>query len=505
MLRLKNDYDGAIVSYRTAIKLAPALLEAHVNLAGLLTCQGAYGQAIAAIQEALVFHPDSADLYLNLGVALKASGDFSHATQAYQKALALRPDWPTAYYNLGAVLQAQNRTTEAINSYRKALAVQPDWAEAYNGLGQALQAGGWAAEAVSMYERAIVLKPLWPIPRYNLAQAALKQGRTEQAVADLRNTIAIAPDFSLAHVDLALLLLQQGSFEEGWREYEWRLNDHHYPPYRKMAGLPLWDGSPLEGRTLLLWSEQGLGDTLQFVRYASLIPKIGGTVILQTQPRLIRLLQTMAGVDRVIDDTQFANGFDLHCPLLSLPRVFTTTAANIPAVVPYLRASAPVPPELDAIIDRTAAFKIGIVWESGRQYRNHQRRDCNPADFERMAGINNVKLFSLQVEGQKKLSGIPTQNICDLAPYIDDFAGSAAIVEQMDLIITVDTAMAHLAGGLGKRVWLLLCANPDWRWMMAGDHSPWYPTMRIFRQERLGDWTDVFDRLFRILTAEQSP
>ncbi|XFO68761.1 Beta-barrel assembly-enhancing protease [Sporomusa silvacetica DSM 10669] len=500
IMRLKNDFVAALVAYHTAIDLDASLLEAYINLAGILIYQKKYKQAIDTIQKALFYHTESPELYLNLGLAFKLDGDWVMATEMYEKAITLRPYWAEAYYNLAGVLKRQNRIEEAIVAYQTTLAIKPDWAEAYNDFGILLQYNNQLEKAYQMYSKAVALKPLWPISTYNLAKLAIKQGWIEQAIEWLRKTIAIEPDFSPAHVDLALLLLQQGNYIEGWKEYEWRLNDHNYAIYRKMSGMPLWDGTALNGRTLLLWSEQGLGDTLQFVRYISLIQKEGGTIILQVPQLLVLLLKNLVGVDQVIPNSEPINGFDVHCSLFSLPRIFGTTLENIPSVVPYLQSPSSFSPELYMTIVDESSFKIGIVWKSGNKYINHQWRDCDLSYFQRLTKIKNVKLFSMQVgEDQKELLNSPGQKISNLACYIDHFASTAAIVEHMDLIITVDTAMAHLAGGLGKKVWLLLNASADWRWMLWGNYSPWYPTMRLFRQSQPGDWTSVFDQITQLL------
>jgi Flp pilus assembly protein TadD len=460
-------------------------------------------QAADALTQATALVPDSPELQLNLGVALKAAGDLEGATETYRRAVALRPEWPEAHYNLASALQARARTREAVDSYRKALELKSDWAEAHNGLGVALLDADEFGPASAAFAQAASLKPGWFLPLYNLGKVAFKQNRPAAAIEFFRKAVEAEPSFYQPHLDLAVLLLQRGEFAEGWREYEWRWGG--VAPAVPGLDAPLWDGSPLGGRTLLLWAEQGLGDTIQFARYASLVQKDSGRVVLRSQRPLARLLASLRGVDLVAADDEDAPRADCHLPLMSLPRLFGTTTDTIPAPVPYLSAPPCDHPALEALAaeDGQGLLRVGIVWASGTGYRDHGARDCRPADFEGLTRIPRVKLFSLQFgepAGELRREGGPP-DIADLSGAVGDFATTAAFVERMDLIITVDTAMAHLAGALGRPVWVLLNERADWRWMEAREDSPWYPTMKLFRQSASGDWASVFERVERELAA----
>ena len=364
-----------------------------------------------------------------------------------------------------------------------------------------LQRQGKLNDAIANYQQAATLKPQWFLPYHNLAQCFIAQGEPDRAIEYLRQSINLEPGFTVSHFDLATQLLQRGSFAEGWREYEWRWNNNGYTPKRQGFAAPVWDGSQLDGQTVLIWSEQGFGDVIQFVRYASLMQQRGAKVWVQTDRRLARLIETCAGVSKVI--TEAIGDFDFQIPLMSLPHIFGTTVETVPKHIPYLSAPACDHPDLTALKAQTSGLRIGIVWESGGSYLNHDRRDCSPAHFQRLSQIPGVSLYSLQFgDSKEKAVDYPELPITDLSSSVGDFATTAAFVDALDLIITVDTAMAHLAGALGKRVWTLLNRKSDWRWLMDRNDSPWYPTMTLFRQAASGGWSNVFEEVEQTLYCE---
>ncbi|MBV9924881.1 MAG: tetratricopeptide repeat protein [Acidobacteria bacterium] len=485
---------------RATLLLEPGNASALHLFAHVALRTGRPREAAGALSEAAAQYPDSPELQLNLGVALKAAGDLESAATAYARAVALRPEWPEAHYNLAAALHAQGHTGEAVASYAKALALRPAWPEALNGLGVALLDAGETEKAAEAFEEATALRPGWFLPLYNLGKVAYVQGRMRAAADLFREAAAAEPGFYQPHLDLAVTLLRLGEFEEGWREYEWRWGGR--APEAAGLSAPLWDGSPLAGRTLLLWAEQGLGDTIQFSRYVPLIRKDGGRILLRTQRQLARLLENLPGVDAVVGEDEEAPA-DFQLPLLSLARVFGTTAETIPDTVPYL--SAPTRDQeaaAELLAGAGAGLRVGIVWASGTGYLGHEARDCRPADFASLARVPGVRLFGLQFGAARgELSEGLGPEAVDLSGAVGDFATTAAFVERMDLIITVDTAMAHLAGALGRPVWVLLNGRADWRWMESREDSPWYPTMRLFRQSSPGGWAGVFGRVESALDA----
>lgn len=501
-LRLSNQLSAAEESYRQVIAIDPHNVEARINLSSILLGQGRFADVIAILEEALDLRSDVPAIYLNLGVAFKALGDLASARSAYQNALALSPDLPEAHYNLAAILAEIDRD-QSVEAYCRAISLRPDWAEAYNGLGVVLQHQGKLNDAIANYQQAATLKPQWFLPYHNLAECFVAQGEPDQAIDYFRASIDREPGFAVSHFDLGTQLLQRGSFAEGWREYEWRFNNNGHTPKRDGCAVPVWDGSQLHGETVLIWSEQGFGDVIQFVRYVPLLQQRGANVWLQTDRRLARLIETCPGLSKVVTDDQEIGDFDFQVPLMSLPHIFETTLETVPRTVPYLSAPACGHSELTALKATTSGLRIGIVWESGGSYLNHESRDCSPADFRRLSQIPGVSLYSLQFgDSKEKAQHYPDLRITDLSSSIGDFGTTAAFVDAFDLIITVDTAMAHLAGALGKRVWTLLNRRCDWRWLIERNDCPWYPTMTLFRQTTFGSWSNVFEEVEQTLRRE---
>lgn len=491
-LQLNNELDDAIAEFRNAIELSPQLFEAHFNLACCLMMKEGYSEAASILKELAIRNPEMAEIYFQWGVAAKMSGDEGSALFAYKKAIELKPDWAEAYFNL-ALLITQKEPGAAIPLYEKALFLKPGWAQVCNSLGAAYQRIRALDKAVECYLKALEEKPAWHLPYHNLGEVFILKNQTMQAIQYFRESIKRNPGFAGSHFNLGILLLQQGMFSEGWQEYEWRLAGQENGN-SNIKQAPMWEGSDPGGRTIVVRSEQGLGDAIQFVRYVKLIHQAGGRVWLQASPRLAHLLETCPEVDRVITDWPPLEEFDFQAPLLSLPRIFGTTLDSIPADIPYLFAQ-PCDESMLRFLERydSSTLKIGISWRSGDSYRNHELRDCKPGDFHSLAHIPRVALFSLQFAPfSQESQELKELGIEDLAEKLGDFASTAAIVRGMDLVITVDTALAHLAGALGKPVWTLLNFTADWRWLTDREDTPWYPNMRLFRQRVSGDWAEVF-------------
>ncbi len=447
--------------------------------ASQLLAQGDVAAAVRTLEEAALSHPASAEIHLNLGALLRAAGDLDSAARAVRQAIALQPDWPEAHYNLGNALASCKAWNEAIESYGIALALRPEWAEARNALGVAYLGASCHDEAHEAFVRARALAPVWPMPSYNLGRAAFGRGDLQAAEEMFRDAIRRAPGFAPAHRDLGIMLLVRGDYENGWPEYEWRW----HPSIRSMPFDPalLWDGSLLAGRTILLWQEQGLGDALQFIRYAPLLAR-HGRVVVMVHPALLRLFRSGKGVETVVVQGDALPPVDIHLPLVSLAGHFGTTLTTIPSGVPYLQVPEEERSRAAALIPADGPFRVGVVWQSGNGRPDHSSRDCPPELLVALAN-EDIVLYNLQhrvASGELPFEDLPT----------GDFASTAALVERLDLIVTVDTAMAHLAGALGKPVFLLVGDPPDWRWSRDGDRSPWYPTMLLFRRHHR-PWVDV--------------
>jgi tetratricopeptide (TPR) repeat protein len=498
LFRQTGNLERAIAHYQQAIAHAPRYAEAHNNLGMVLQDQGQFEQAIAAHQQALALKPDSADVLNNLGNALQKQQQFEQAIAYYQKALALQPENFTFYNNLGAALQEIGKLAESVQAYRQALALKPDYADAYYNLGNTLKDLKKLDECVTCYRQAIALKPNYPDAYNNLGLALCEQGKIAESVTIYREAISLKPDYADAHLNMGLSLLLAGELEQGFKEYEWRWQVKG-PNFKPLPDFdqPLWDGSDLHGKTILLHAEQGFGDTIQFIRYAPMVAQRGGRVIVECQSALVRLLQTVPGVDQIIAKGSPLPEFHVHAPLLSLPRILGTTLKTIPAQIPYLK-----PPTAKFQLDAPPnCLKVGMVWAGSPDHRSDGDRSCSLSQFVKLLEVPNVQLYSLQ-KGARAANLTQLQAasaIFDLSPRLNDFADTAAAMMQLDLIITVDTSVGHLAGALGRPVWVLLSYAADWRWMRDRSDSPWYPTLRLFRQPTSHDWNTVLTQTLQTL------
>lgn len=491
--------DEAAAGYRQAALLRPDFAETHYRLGNTLFENGLLAEALASYQQAALLRPQHAETHNNLGVVLAEQGLPAEAVHRYRHALQLKPDYAEAHYNLGNALKALDRLDEAVTCYRQAIGFSPQFTPAHLNLGIALSAQGKPDEAAVSYRAAVRLDPNSPKAHNNLGLALVQQNQLEEALACYERSLNLQPDFADAHYNRALALLVRGDFERGWAEYEWRWRLAEIPA--RSFPKPRWDGSSLEGRTVLLHAEQGLGDTIQFVRYAALVQRRGGRVLLECPPALIPLLSTCPGVDGLIPRGAPPPDYDWHAPLLSLPGIFQTTASTIPTAIPYLSVD---PQETERWREKLSAlpgFKIGITWQGSPGYRWDRQRSLALTHFEPIARLASVRLFSLQKGlGTEQLRGLPASfPITDLGTTLDESTGAfvetAAVMKNLDLIITCDTAIGHLAGALGVPVWIMLPFAPEWRWLLDRADSPWYPTVRLFRQTRLNDWASVLQQI----------
>jgi tetratricopeptide (TPR) repeat protein len=499
-LRDLGRVDEAVACYRQAVALAPAYAEAHRNLGNALQERGTPDEAVACYRTAISLRADFADAYNDLGHALWLLGRLEEATICLRHAVALRPDFADAHNNLGNLLSKQGDWDAAIACFRTAIALRPDFAEAHNNIGYPLWERGLQEEAITFRRTAIALRPNYPEAYQNLAGSLGAQGHREQAVGCYRTAIALRPDYAEAHADLGLSLLAQGDLPAGWPEFEWRWKTQKLSRARHDFAQPQWRGEAAGGRALLIHAEQGFGDTLQFCRYVPLAAARGLRVVVQVPRPLVRLLRTLGGVDQLVAEGDDLPAFDLQCPMMSLPLAFGTTLATIPASIPYLYADAA---QSDAWRTRLAmmvpeGLRVGLVWAGNP--RVHQagassvdrRRSIAPDRLAGLVRLPSVHFFSLQKAGAVAPASFP---LTDFMHEMHDFADTAALIANLDLVISVDTAVAHLAGALGKPVWLLDRHDACWRWLIGRGDSPWYPSLRIYRQPQPGDWDSVVARV----------
>ncbi|MEG4215804.1 tetratricopeptide repeat protein [Microcoleus sp. Pol14C6] len=505
-----GDREDAIALYEHIISIEPNCVQARINFGFLKQEKGELEAAIPHYREALVIDPNIPQTAYNLAKIFEEQGQVSEAIAHYEQALVAQPDFVPALINLAVALQEKGELVRAIELYRRALEIHPHSWEAYNNLATVLQEQGNLEEALEYYHKALELLPDFVEAINNLGRTFLEKGAVEDAIACYRRAIHLSPKHASAHLNLSLALLLVGDLENGLAEYEWRwqIKEFHTGHSCFLTGpdntvsareyRPLWDGSDLVGKTILLHAEQGLGDSLQFIRYAANVKNKGGRVIVGCYPQLHRLFATVDGIDLLIVKGEQLPEFDVQAPMLSLPYIIGTKLETIPANTAYL--SPPAGAEFTLLPDRT--LKVGIVWAGNPKHRKNKQRSCSLSQFLPLVEVSGVSFYSLQKEVSEADRALLNQtSIVDLSPHFGDLADTAAAIAKLDLVISVDTAVAHLAGALGKPVWILLAFSPDWRWLLEREDSPWYPTARLFRQHQRADWEDVFDRVAEALGA----
>jgi len=552
----QKHFDEALALIGRAIAASPASAAFYANRGIVLQELKQFEAAIADHDKAIALKPDDTDAYNNRGVALRELKKLDAAIADYDKAIALKPDFVAAYNNRGNARQELRQLDAAIADYSKAVAIKPDYAEAYNNRGNALQKLKRLEAAMADYTQAISLKPDYADAYQNRAVALRELQKREAAIADFDKAIAIKPDYADAYKnrgaalhDLkqleaaiadfdkaiglrpayaeaywnkALTLLLRGDYETGFKLYEWRWKLPHFHSEPRHFVQPRWFGeTPLHNKKILLHSEQGLGDTIQFCRYAPLAARAGAQVILEVPPPLVGLLKNLAGVNQVLGRGEALPDFDYHCPLLSLPLAFKTVLGTIPDPTPYLHADPAKTAAWHKRIGDRPKLGVGVVWSGGSRpiedkgWGITERRNIRLDVFARALNEVDADFFSLQ-KGDPAESGIrgreaeywPRGNLRNFAGELTDFSDTAALVANLDLGISVDTATAHLAAALGKAAWILDRFDTDWRWMLDRDDSPWYRSVRLYRQDDSQHWEPVLRRVaaeLRQLANEHRP
>ncbi|HET6308589.1 MAG TPA: tetratricopeptide repeat protein [Rhodopila sp.] len=494
----------AVPHLRTATDLAPARTEPWAALGCAHLALNQTDEAAAATAQAITLDPASPIAHRQMGDIRQRQRDPASAETCYRRAIALAPAQPESHCHLSNALHSLGRFEEAAAAAATAIALRPDYADAHTNHGNAMLALLRYDAAETDYRTAARLQPNSPAVHSNLGTVLTAQRKLDEALKAQRHALAIDPSFIDARYNHGITLLLAGHLEPGWRHYEtrWQL------PWNKPRAFPKpqWTGQPLQGRTILLHAEQGLGDTLQMARYIPLVAATGARVHLEVHPPLLRLLRTLPGIDQAIPLGAPLPPFDLHCPLFSLPLAFNTTLETIPAA-PYLPAHPtwPVPDAVAASRHKLRAhtgLRVGLVWQgaSGIGAHVNRERSLSPHHFARLAAVPGVALFSLQKDQDAAAARqAASLGITDLMGGVADFADTAALVADLDLVISVDTSTAHLAAAMGKPVWLLSRFSGCWRWLTDRNDSPWYPTLRLYRQDASRDWAEVLVRLTRDL------
>lgn len=534
-LLAKGDAEDAAAHLLEVANQAPHLAEPRLHLARALGVLGRWAQAVDVMRDTAVRFPDRPEVWVAKGNAQRGAKRPKMAEQSYRRALELKPLDADILNNIGVVLRASGRTTDALERYREALALDPENGAIHANFGNALSELGQTEEAEIHLRRALALNPsssdarcalavfltaterpqeairqfrsvLARAPKNvdawaNLGVATLATGDTAEAERCYRQAIVLDPRHAEAHYNLAWTLLLTGRWAEGWEEYEWRWRMPTFSSRRRDFAEPLWDGSPVFDGALLLHAEQGLGDAIQFVRYALEAKKLCSSVIVECAPSLAALFQDAKLADKVVIAGEPLPPFTAHVPLMSLPRIFATSVGNVPHARAYLPTPVSIAPHLQ-LPEKKRRLRIGLVWAGSADNKIDQRRSIPAALFAEMLSAVDADFVSLQVG--TRANELHAEKIVFAADaVVKDFADTAALIAQLDLVVGVDTAVLHLAAAMGKPAWMLLPFMPDYRWLLNRVDSPWYGAIRLFRQASPGDWNAVISRVLNALTDWQ--
>jgi tetratricopeptide (TPR) repeat protein len=503
--------DEALASYGKAIALKPDYAEAYSTRGNVLYDLKRFDEALASCDKSIALRPGSAAAYSNRGLVLAELKRWQEAIASYDEAIALKPDYAEAYSNLGIALKEVKRFDEAAASNDQAIALKPDYAEAYSNRGIVLHHLNRLADALVSCDRAIALKPDYAAAYSNLGIVLKELMRLDEAIASYDKALTLKPDSAETHFNRSHCLLLLGNLEEGWTEYEWRKQTADWD--RQALSCPPWVGAQdIRGKSMIITAEQGLGDTLQFCRYLRFLEEKGARIIFAVQRQLSSLVKTLSPTIEVVALGEALPAADYQCSLLSLPLAFGTRLDGIPTVVPYLSADLERVERWKRRIG-DEGFKVGIAWQ-GRLVAADAGRSFEVSNFADIGRTANVRLISLQKEhGSEQLQHLPEGMKVetlgdDYDTGLEAFLDTAAVMASLDLVITSDTAIGHLAGALGRPTWVALRQVPDWRWLLNRSDSPWYPTLRLFRQPARGDWSSVFramqSELAKMTSREES-
>ena len=458
-------------------------------------------QASRLCEQGLGWAPSSAPLLHLKGLLYYQAENYTSATQWIERAIAHAGSVADYHNSLGVVLKAQDKTEEAVVAYRQAIGLRPNFAEAFNNLGDALTAQGGLREAEGHYRRAIAFNRGYTDAIYNLGNTLKEQGRLQEAVAEFDRCLALEGAHSGAHWNRCLTLLLMGEYELGWPGYEWRFVQPGFPGRPVGMSAPLWEGQPISGKRLLVSAEQGLGDVFHYLRFLPRLLERGAEVTLELPQRLRSQAQTLDARVQVVASKAACGAVDYHVPLMSLPLWLGLRREDVRMERPYLSVLPDARVRVEALLGealQSGRPRVGIHWQGDSGFRGDLHRSIPLRHWEPLWGVEGVQWISLQKgEGSEQLEELP--HILDAGALLDEgsdaFVDTAALLEHLDFVITTDTALAHLAGALGKETWLLLGVHPDWRWGLEGERCPWYPSLRLFRQTERRDWGTLMEQV----------
>ena len=528
-LKSQSNFDGAVKYYRQLLAADPDHAKGAFCLGSLLLIKGENENAIQWLQHAKVINPRWAELENNLGKAYLAKGEFEKARSCFEQAARLSPDLAEAWFNLAELDSRKAKTTAAIEKYQKAIALDPGMLPAHNNMGNMLKNSKRYTEAITAFEQVLALDPKLAEGHYNLGSVYRLMERHDAAILHFSKAIQLRPDYAEAWNNLALtcknigdfdragkyfnralqiepklavarwnralLNLLKGNWQSGWQDFEHRFNLSHWRTiYPHRIHGRRWDGRTIPNQTLFVHDEQGLGDTFQFVRYLPWAKSMCGRLVFETRPEIIPLLENTLGIDQIVERT--SNGpskvsFDHYIPLMSIPWLMKLKPQQMGEWAPYIRASENKTARWKSLLP-PGPLKIGLVWAGRPEHGNDAIRSCGFEALSPLLKHKAVQFIALQKgAAERQLDAYPYPNITRLGTRLEDFSDTAAVLAQLDLLITVDTSVAHLAGAMGKPAWIMIPYIPDWRWGIEGKHTRWYPTITLFRQPRPKDWASV--------------
>ena len=497
----KGNLEDAVRIIGKSLKINPNQPIALNNQGNALKDLKRLDEALASYDRAIVLQPDYAVANYNRGITLQELKQLNEALASFDRAIVLKLDYAEAYSNRGNILKDLQRLDEALASYDRAIALKPDYADAYLNRGIILQELNQPEEALESYDCAIVLKPDYAEANCNRGATLQELNRLDEALASYDRAIALKPDYAIAYWNKSLLKILTGDYLEGWQLYEWRWKKEPLINSLRVYKQPLWLGTEtLLNKTLLIYPEQGLGDYIQCIRYAVLVEQLGAKVILEVPLALMSLVSTLKGQFTLVESGKPLPDFDYHCPVMSLPLAFKTTVDTIPAQLPYLYADLDKKQQWQEKLGNKTVTRIGLVWSGSTIHKNDHNRSLLLQQLSSLLELP-VEFHSLQKE--VRAVDIDTliafHHIHQHQEELLDFSDTAALVDAMDIIISVDTSVAHLAGAMGKKVFILLPYAADYRWMLDRTDSPWYPTATLFRQPARDDWGSVVGEIKQLL------
>ncbi len=493
-------FDEALANYDRAIVLRPGVVEAHCNRGNTLRELKRYDEALASYDCALVSRPNLVEAISNRGITLAELKRYDEALPNLDRAIAMRPNDPELLNKRGVVLDEVKRHAEALADYDRALALRPDYADAVYNRGNALHDLKRFDEALVCYDRLLPVRQNDADTLNNRGKILKELNRYDEALECSARALALKPDNIVAHCNEASMRLLKGDFARGWAEYEWRWKKTDMAPNKRDFAQPLWLGEgDIAGKTMLLHAEQGFGDTIQFCRYASMVAARGARVILEVDKPLQSLMQGTAGPSEVVLKGDALPQFDVHCPLLSLPLAMGTRLDTVPADVPYLNAPADAAAVWDARLGPKTRPRIGIAWAGNAKHERDRERSIGLPAFFPLLDFDATYVSLHKEVSTDDAALLKDRGILHFGDLLGDYSDTAGLISQLDLVVSVDTSVVHLAGALAKSVWILVAYVPDWRWMLERDDSPWYPTLRVFRQDAARTWDGVITHVHRAL------